>query len=317
MNNDKMTSTQSAPILLHKIEVNDYNTTKSPHKNLLSGRTIDEFKIEEFIRETSLTDIYHAVEQSTERPVIIKIIKAECSSKQRSINRFLNEVKVLNSLDHPLIPRIITSGQQGSLYYSVLEPSNGQLLEDSMAQQPHYQENECLRYMVSIAEALKYAWNEHQIIHCNIKPRSVLLDKQQATLVNWSLSLQTSEQLNNKGFNGTPAYMSPEQTSGKPLDFRSDMFSLGMLCFELISGQQAFSGNNPKMLFLAINKKYLSYKPLKEQKVSDATCRLIQRMTAKKPDHRFSSWEQFIAEAGACLNPKKQLRSALLYNDHL
>jgi eukaryotic-like serine/threonine-protein kinase len=314
MNNDKMTCTQSAPILLHEIELNDCDATK---KNLLSGRTIDGFEIEGFIRETSLTDIYHAVEQSTDRPVIIKTIKTECSSKKRSIDRFLNEVKTLNSLDHPLIPRVIKSGQQGPLYYSVLEPINGQLLEDSMTQQAYYQENECLKYMISIAEALMYAWNEHRIIHCNIKPRSVLLGKQQATLVNWSLAQQTTEQLNNKGFNGTPAYMSPEQTSGKPLNFHTDMFSLGMLCFELLSGQQAFSGNTPNMLFLAINKKYLSYKPLKEQKVSDATCRLIQRMTAKKQDHRFSSWEEFIAEADACLNPTKQVRSARPYSDSL
>ena len=225
---------------------------------LSSGTQLGLFKILVPLGAGGMGEVYRAIDTKLDREVAIKVLSAEVANNPERLARFTREAKVLASLNHPNIATIF-GVEDGALVMELIE---GETLGDRIKKGPIPAE-EAVQIAMEIAAALEYA-HERGIIHRDLKPANVMVSNRVKVLdfglakVRESLdpdSTMTCEtQLG--VILGTAAYMSPEQAGGKPADARSDVFSFGVLLYEMLAGQRAFPEATPISAMAAILHKH-------------------------------------------------------------
>ncbi|HUS14272.1 MAG TPA: SUMF1/EgtB/PvdO family nonheme iron enzyme [Chloroflexia bacterium] len=210
------------------------------------GRELAEYFVFERIGAGSMAEVYKALQPSMDRMVGIKILSAGLAHDPQFVARFRREVQIVASLEHPHILPVIDFGERDNTLYLVMRYVNGGTLHDLIEQGP-MQPSTVLRYLTEIGEAIDYA-HERRVVHRDIKPRNVLLDQQgNPFIADFGLAkLIESGGITNSGLEmiGTPHYMSPEQARGQPVDGRSDLYSLGVLLFQMLTGRVPFDGDS-------------------------------------------------------------------------
>ena len=210
------------------------------------GRELAEYFVFERIGAGSMAEVYKALQPSMDRMVGIKILSAGLAHDPQFVARFRREVQIVASLEHPHILPVIDFGESANTLYLVMRYVNGGTLHDLIEQGP-MQPATVLRYLTEIGEAIDYA-HERRVVHRDIKPRNVLLDQQgNPFIADFGLAkLIESGGITNSGVEmiGTPHYMSPEQARGQPVDGRSDLYSLGVLLFQMFTGRVPFDGDS-------------------------------------------------------------------------
>ena len=168
-----------------------------------------------------------------------------------------------------------------------------------------FSEEETLSYIQKVAEALESAWEEHKLIHCDIKPANIMLDRKNSPkLMDLGISQCSHEQKESELIVGTPFFMSPEQACGQKLDFRSDIFSLGSSMYQMLTGEYPFKGEDitdPMSVIQSVINDPLSMKELKAKGISKPTATLIQKMCSKSPDTRHKDWADCLKNINACI----------------
>jgi serine/threonine protein kinase len=247
-------------------------------------------------------EVYRARDTRLDRSVAIKILPAHLSADSARKLRFEREAKTVSALNHPNICSLFDVGSQDGTDFLVMECIEGESLADRLAKGPLPTE-QVLKIGTEIADALDKA-HRSGVVHRDLKPGNIMLTKTGAKLLDFGLAKPAitpaaAVTLTNASANspvteqgtivGTFQYMSPEQVEGKELDGRSDIFSLGAVLYEMLTGQRAFKGKSPFSVASAILEKepapISTIKPLTPRSLDH----VVRRCLAKDPDDRWQS----------------------------
>lgn len=258
----------------------------------LNGKQIGQYQIVEQIGQGGMATVYKAFQPSINRYVAIKILPSQYAQDPNFVKRFEHEAKAIAALEHPHILPVYDFGTQDGLTYMVMRYIPEGTLSNLMGQ-PISNER-VVRLIGAMARALDYA-HKQGVVHRDIKPSNILIDKNgEALLTDFGIAkmMETTgaTQLTGAGsVLGTPAYMSPEQAKGQTVDGRSDIYSLGVVLYELLTGQQPFRADTP----LAVVLKHVS-EPLAPPRTVKADIpepleRIVLKAMAKDPAQRYQS----------------------------
>jgi len=268
--------------------------------NLL-GHSLGRYTILEQLGQGKMATVYKAHDTRLERDVAVKVLRTERfapADLQRILERFEREAKALARLTHPNIVPVIDYGKHDGAPYLVMPFLPGGTLKQRLGQPIPWQE--ALRLLLPVADALAYA-HAHNILHRDVKPSNILLtENNQPMLTDFGiakiLDLEDGQTLTATGVGvGTPEYMSPEQGLGKPVGPQADVYSLGVVLYELLTGRKPYTADTP----MAVVLKHLHDPlPRPSQFVKDlpeAVEKILLKALAKDPADRYASMGEFAA----------------------
>lgn len=258
----------------------------------LIGKRLGQYEIVGKLGEGGMASVYRARQASIKRDVAIKVIESKLASNPDFVKRFEREAQMVASFRNSQILKVFDYGQEGDLIYLVMELLPGGNLADLIRAQKLPLER-IARLLDQIASALDYAHSKG-IVHRDLKPQNVMLDDNgNAILTDFGIARlleATTTMLTQEGsVIGTPAYMAPEQWQGLPADARADIYALGVMLFEMLTGQVAFTAETPASMMF----KHLQAPPplpsVIRRDLPPALDAVIAKALAKDPDDRFQS----------------------------
>jgi serine/threonine protein kinase len=275
----------------------DLSKTQATADTISNAENLTEHKLGEFhllrkIGQGGMADVYLAEQTSLNRQVAIKILHEDLRSDDVHLKRFVQEAKAAGGLQHPNIVQVFAIGEEDGTNYIAQEYVQGWNLREYLNRNGPPDVPTAIAIMRQVASALQAA-AEAGIVHRDIKPENILINRKgEAKVTDFGLAQlsQAGEGVNLTQVGvtmGTPLYMSPEQVNGKKLDHRSDIYSFGVTCYQMLAGQPPFHGETA--MSVAVQHVNSKPKPLSERR-SDlplALCQLIHKMMAKEPDDRY------------------------------
>ena len=283
--------------------------------------SIANYKIVEMIGRGGMANIYKAIQLSLERPVALKVMHPHLSLDEGFVARFEQEAKQAAQLHHENIVSIIDYGQEYGSYYIAMEFIDGTNLREIIKKQKRLPLEICFLICHQVAEGLKFA-HSHNIIHRDIKPANIILsDDGRVMLTDFGIAKAANDlTITSTGqMIGSPAYMSPEQAAGRPVDRRSDIFSLGIILYESIAGVKPFKGDTYQAMVASImSEKAEELKKLRVD-VNQEIEAIMDKAIAKDPQSRYQSIDEFADDIYAILEkfklpPARKLMTSFLKN---
>jgi serine/threonine-protein kinase len=261
---------------------------------LLSGR----YRLDARVGHGGMSTVYRAFDTVLERQVAIKLMHREMSSDSDQLERFRREARAVAQLNHPHIVGVIDAGEDDQTPYIVFEYVEGETLKDRIRRLGRLPVPEAVAYAIEIARALGAAHERH-IVHRDVKPQNVLIDEEgTAKVTDFGIArTMTEEGLTADGrVLGTTDYVSPEQALGHEVGPQSDLYSLGIVMFEMLTGDVPFSGENQVAVAMKHVREELPDVQMRRPEVSSALAAVIDRATAKELDQRYSDDAELIAD---------------------
>lgn len=261
----------------------------------LIGKTIGNYQIIAEIGRGGMGTVYRAHQPSLNRPVAIKILSPALEQDAEFFKRFKQEALATAELEHPNIIRVYDTGEDQGLHYIVMEYiRGGNLFTRMKTHSAPLPAAEAVSIASQVAMALDFA-HRHEIVHRDVKPSNILLDPEgRAVLTDLGIARALEKtRLTRTGITmGTPEYMSPEQAAGKPLDGRADLYALGVVLYEMLTGRIPFQADTP----LALLYKHIHEAPTDPRKLNPAIPKklsaVVQKSLAKVPEKRFATGQQ-------------------------
>ena len=274
----------------------------------LVGDTLGPYRILESIGVGGMAEVYKGYQPSMDRYVAIKVILARFVQDRTFLRRFNREARAVSRLEHAHILPVYDYGESEGRPYLVMRYMSAGTLRDRLSQEP-MPVGEANRIIAQVGSALDYA-HRMGIIHRDVKPSNVLVDAEGNTfLTDFGLAkmMEASVQLTGTGVGiGTPAYMSPEQGQGETVDSRTDIYSLGVMLYEMVIGRRPYHANTP----LAVVYKHI-HEPLPLPRailpsLPEAVERVILRAMAKAPADRFETAGEMVTALDAAVRMAEQ-----------
>ncbi len=268
---------------------------------VLSGR----YRIDEPIGRGGMASVYRGYDLTLGRAVAIKILDRELAGDNAFRTRFRLEAQAASRMAHPTIVRVYDAGEDTStdpdgrvrpVPFIIMELVHGALLKDIIAQGP-VPVTDAVRYVDGILEALEYS-HRAGVVHRDIKPGNVMVtDAGQVKVMDFGIARAVSDSSSTvaetTAILGTAAYFSPEQAKGEPVDARADLYSAGVVLYELLAGRQPFRGESP----VAVAYQHVSEAPLPPSEINDTVPRSLDavalRALAKDPFQRYQDAASF------------------------
>jgi serine/threonine-protein kinase len=267
----------------------------------LAGQQLGNFRLLRRLGRGAMAEVYLGEQESLQRRVALKILKPELAGDLVYLKRFEREAQAAASLVHANIVQIYEVGHVGGYHYIAQEYVEGLNLRDWIGRQGPPDLAHALSIMRQAAAALAKA-AEQGIVHRDIKPENILLTRSgEVKVADFGLARFAREgesvELTQVGMTlGTPLYMSPEQVEGKSLDTRSDIYSLGVTCYQMLTGAPPFSGDTA--LAVAVQHLKKQPRPLEELRsdLPPSLCRIIHKMLAKTAAQRYATPQDLLRE---------------------
>ena len=272
------------------------------------GRQLGQYTLEAPLGKGGMASVYRAYQASVKRYVAIKVMSPELSADPQFVERFRREVEIIGQLEHPHIVPVIDFGAADGVYFIVMRLIEGGSLDD-IVRTRKLSLPEIARYLDQMGAALDYAHGKG-VIHRDLKLSNVLIDKTNNTYLT-DFGIAHIEGGGNRltvtgSVMGTPAYMSPEQAMGRPLDGRSDVYTLGVMLYEMVTGQLPFRADTPAaLIFQHVYETPRSPKLLRPD-LPDAVAAVIEHALAKDPDARPATAGQLSDEFAAAVGTRGQ-----------
>jgi eukaryotic-like serine/threonine-protein kinase len=260
---------------------------------LFDGR----YRIQRKLGAGGMADVYLAEDQELGRRVAIKILNGRHANDDQFIERFRREAKNAAALNHPNIVSIYDRGEAEHTYYIAMEFLDGRTLKELIVSRGAAPINVAIEYARQVLAALRFA-HRHGIVHRDIKPHNVLVDGEgRVKVTDFGIARAGTSQMTEAGsIVGTAQYLSPEQARGGEVDPRSDLYSLGVVLYELLTGKTPFDGETP----VEIAMKHLSNAPKPPSKlrpeIPPALDKVVLRALAKNPDERYQGADEMEAD---------------------
>ena len=261
----------------------------------LTGKQFGYYQIVAPLGEGGMAAVYKAYQPSMERYVAVKVLPRHMATSEEFVNRFRREAKLLAQLQHPHILPVFDYGEAEGYPYIVMPFVNSGTLSE-LLQKRHLSLPEVRRIMTQLADALSYA-HTRGMIHRDIKPSNVLIDERgNCLLTDFGLArmAEASTKITTSGtVMGTPAYMSPEQGAGSDIDHRSDIYSLGIMFYEMVTGRVPYTAETPvAIVFKHIQDPLPSARKLNPN-LPEAVELVLLKALAKNPDDRYQTADDF------------------------
>ena len=268
--------------------------------DLIAGR----YELEELVGTGGMSSVFRAHDRQLERRVAIKILHEHYADDPEYLERFRREARAVAKLSHPNIVTVIDRGDDDGRQYIVFEHVEGENLKELVLRAGRLPVRRALELALGVADGLSFA-HDHGLVHRDVKPQNVLLNREgevKVTDFGIARSLHMDHGVTQTGtVLGTGEYLAPEQASGKPVSPATDVYSLGVVLWELLAGDVPFVGEN----FVAVALRHVNEPaPSLHERRPDVTPRLaaaVDRALAKDPARRFPSMAAFAKELRACL----------------
>jgi eukaryotic-like serine/threonine-protein kinase len=273
--------------------------------SVVVGELIAErYELQELVGTGGMSSVYRAHDRLLERDVAIKVLHEQFTADGEYVERFRREARAVAQLSHPNIVTVIDRGEQDDRQFIVFEYVDGENLKALVARDGPLPEREAIELALQVARALGFA-HEQGLVHRDVKPQNVLLnDGHEAKVTDFGIarSLDVQGGLTQTGtVMGTSDYIAPEQARGSRVDAQSDIYSLGTVLYELLTGEVPFAGDN----FVAVAMQHINQPPpsVRERRPELSPCvdEVVQRAMAKEPRDRFRSMDQLCAALSECL----------------
>ncbi len=242
--------------------------------------------------------VYECFDPDFERAVAVKILspdllKHDTSGEYRQ--RFRNEMKAAGRLAHPNVISVFDAGEQEGVPYFVMEYVDGTELKDALDDGQRFETAKVVKLMREVLAGLRYIHN-HNIIHRDLKPANIFITSEgSAKITDFGIAKLESSELTRVGtIIGSPRYMSPEQCQGLPVDARSDLFTAGIIFYQLLTNEHCFDANSPTAIMQKIIHSSPENPSVLIPTLNKAYDTIIQKALEKSPDKRFQTAEEFI-----------------------
>lgn len=262
------------------------------------GDQVDQFQIQEHIAQGGTSNIYRAFDLINHREVAIKIPDAAAIGDPAQFERFQREIEVSQQLDHPAVLSGLYTGQYNRIPYLVMELIHGNSLRHLIETSAPLAVEQAMDLIRKIAEGMQYCHTQN-VIHRDLKPENILISEDgQPVIMDFGLALvKSSRRVTYSNLSvtmGTPDYMAPEQVEGQRGDARTDIYSLGIIFFELLAGYPPFKGVNN----LAVMAQRLNYDAPRldeiRPEVSPQVAAIVARCLCRNPNDRYDDMQQLI-----------------------
>jgi tRNA A-37 threonylcarbamoyl transferase component Bud32 len=270
------------------------------------GEVIDgRYALEELVGTGGMSSVYRARDTLLERDVALKILHESYLADDAAVERFRREARAVAQLSHPNIVTVIDRGEADGRQFIVFEYVPGKTLKDYVVGLGRLSVREALEIGIDVGTALDFA-HRQGIVHRDVKPQNVILNgdgKPKVSDFGIARSLDVDHGVTQTGtVVGTSDYIAPEQADGRPVEPRTDMYSLGCVLYEALTGEVPFPGES----FVAVAMRHIHEPPpsVLEQRpdVPVRVANAIERAMAKEPEERFPTMAAFVAELQACLD---------------
>lgn len=279
----------------------------------LIGKTLGKYKLIELVGKGGMAYVYRAVDPDLARVVAVKVMHRYLCEDGSFVRRFGREAKAISRLQHANIVGFIDFDREQDQYYLVMDYINGGTLRDYLAKKGALPPLQALQLILHLAKALSYA-HQKGIIHRDIKPSNIMfLDKSQAhpVLTDFGLARLRDHKHTTvtNSIAGTPSYMSPEALHNEAIDERSDIYSLGIVLYQMVVGSTPYSAETPYGIFLKRINEPLPTPRQRNPAVPKEVEALILKALASNPEQRYQSTSAFCEAIDATISKLSQQRS--------
>ena len=261
------------------------------------GSKLGSYEVEEEIGRGGMGVVYRAYQPNLQRKVAVKVLLPHLAKDADFVERFMREARAAAKLHHPGLVTIFDVGELDGTYYFSMQWLQGKTLEDRLTEPGDLPLDEVVSIVSQMASALGYA-HQAGVVHRDVKPANVIVDDTgRAVLTDFGIAQAANEtRLTRVGASvGSPDYMAPEQIQGEAIDARTDLYSLGVLFHNLLTGEPPYTGEAPiAVAYQHLNAPVPSARE-KRPEVPPALDEIVMRMMAKAPEERFQSAEEVLA----------------------
>ena len=257
----------------------------------------ERYRVERLIGVGGMATVYLARDLRHDRNVALKLLKPELGAVL-GVERFLSEIRVTANLQHPHLLPLFDSGEADGLLYYVMPFVEGESLRGRLDREKQLPVNEAIRITIAVAGALDYA-HRHNVVHRDLKPENILLQDGQPVVSDFGIALAVTNaggtRVTQTGLSlGTPQYMSPEQATGdRVIDARSDIYSLGAVLYEMLTGEPPHTGSTVQAIIARVLTDRARSVRATRDLVPENVDAAIQRALAKLPADRFATAKEF------------------------
>jgi eukaryotic-like serine/threonine-protein kinase len=258
----------------------------------------ERFRLEEKVGSGGMSSVYRAFDPTLERQVAIKLMHRDITSDPDQLERFRREARAVAQLNHPHVVTAIDAGEDDGAPYIVFEYVEGETLKERIRRLGRLPVAEAVAYAIEIGRALQCA-HDHKLVHRDVKPQNVLIDQDgRAKVTDFGIARSMEAQgLTATGrVLGTTDYVSPEQALGHEVTEQSDIYSLGIVLYEMLTGEVPFQADTQVAVAMKHVREALPDVQRRRPEVSAALAAVVERATAKETENRYPTVDQMVHE---------------------
>lgn len=269
---------------------------KLSNSKLDSERMIGKYRVNEKIEQGGASIVYKGVHNVLNMPVAIKMLRHELSMESDFIERFREEARIIAKLNHPNIIRIYDIEELYQTIFIIIEYLEGIPLKNMIVSKKRLTLKQIVDITIQVCRGLEYAHN-YGIIHQDINPRNIFIQPGGIVkIIDFGLAIKRGSVDNDFLFPGTIYYISPEQLKGEPVDEQSDLYSLGMTVYEMLTGKKPFPGcHNKAIIDWHLNKDFLDISDI-NMDLPEELYNFLYRTIRKRPEERFKNASEALRE---------------------
>ena len=285
---------------------------------IVKGQKInDRYQIVKSIGEGGMANVYLAFDTILDRNVAVKVLRGDLATDEKFVRRFQREALSSSSLTHPNIVEVYDVGEDDGVYYIVMEYIEGKHLKNLLKKRVKLTTTEAVDIMLQISDGLSVAHDSY-IIHRDIKPQNIMiLDNGMIKITDFgiAMAMNSTQLTQTNSVMGSVHYLPPEQANGKGSTLKSDIYSMGILMYELLTGKLPFRGDNAVEIALKhLKEPFPNIKDILPE-VPQSIVNIIMKATAKNPDNRYKDAREMNEDLSTCLNENRADEKPYKFNN--